>query len=233
MKKTLLSIAVMLMISVLGVTSAFTSTTDANDYGVMLLSESADEKSDEEHSDEDHSDEDHSDEEHSDEDHDDSASTVTATAEDFNITTNDDNTVTFLRADGTIMANTSVTVKNNLTGEDGDISRDEYTTDENGVFDYSQFIEDDVYILRITDSVSSNTIEYIIETGEMTIEAGKSSNDHGDSSEATAETNSNMIIVGVAAIVVIAIAAVVIVILQKKKKAAFAAKAGKKVVKKK
>lgn len=201
MKKTILTMMLTLMMGVLGSTTAY-----AHD-------ESSDEKSGDDKSGEE-------------------TSTVTVTADDFDITTTaDDYIVTFLRADGTPMANVSVTVKNSLSGADGDISRDEYTTDENGIFDYSPFLGDDVQILRITDSESGNSLEYSITSGELSIEAGKNKSDDGGQS--TSKTKTYMLIGGAAAIVVIGVVTAVVVVKQKKKKAAFAEKAGKKAVKKK
>ncbi len=153
------------------------------------------------------------------------------TAEDYNIVTNDDLTVTFERADGSIMANVNVTVKNTTAGQDGDISRDEHATDENGVFDYSQWIDNDVAILRVTDSVLGGTLEYNIESGEINIEAGKSNNGGGDRGTAT-QSSVTMYIIAGAVVVVIAIVAVIIILKRKQAKKRFEEQAKKKTKKK-
>ncbi len=158
-------------------------------------------------------------------------SVVLPTAEDYNIVTNDDLTVTFARADGSIMANVNVTVKNTTTGQEGDISRDEFATDENGVFDYSQWIDNDVAILRLTDSVLGGTLEYNIETGAINIEAGKSSGGGGDRGTAT-QSSVTMYIIAGAVVVVIAIVAVIIILKRKQAKKKFEEQAKKKTKKK-
>lgn len=219
MKKTILTLMMVLMMGVLATGTAYASEEKTK---TESSEEKTEEKSSEEKSSEEKSEDDKSGEE--------GTTEVTATAEDYNITTGDDNTVTFKRADGTVMAGVNVTVKNTLSGADGDISRDEFATDENGVFDYSAFLENDVYILRITDSENGYSLEYVIETGEITIEAGKNKSGDGESNT---KTNLYMIIGGVAAVLVIAVVTVIVMVKQKKKKAAFAEKAGKKATKKK
>ncbi len=226
MKKTILTLMMVLMMGVVATGTAYASEEKTK---TESSEEKTEEKSSEEKTEEKSEDEksEKSEDEKSGEE---TTTEVTATAEDFNITTNDDNTVTFQRADGTAMAGINVTVKNTLADADGDISRDEFTTDENGVFDYSAWVENDVYILRLTDPDSTNTLEYIIETGELTISAGKNKSGDGQSNT---KTNLYMIIGGVAAVLVIGVVTVIVMVKQKKKKAAFAEKAGKKATKKK
>lgn len=149
---------------------------------------------------------------------------ATVTAEDFNFTSDLENqTVTLLYADGTPIANASVTVKNTLSGQDGDIEMNQ-VADENGVFDYSPWADKGAAILRVTDPQSNAAVEFNIETGAMTIEAGKNKGDSGDR-EAQQQATSNstyLLIAGVGVVVVLGTVAAILV--QKKKKAAFQAK---------
>lgn len=150
--------------------------------------------------------------------------TVTVTAEDFDFTTDSDNsTVTLLYADGTPLANASVTVKNAQSGQDGDIEMNQ-VADANGLFDYSKWIDAGVAVLRVTDPVSNASIEYIIENGNMTIEAGKNKNNSGTSTSGPSETTASntYLIIGVVGAVIV-VGAIVVVMAQKKKKAAFEA----------
>lgn len=154
----------------------------------------------------------------------DTTQTATVTEADFDFSVDSTtNIATLLYADGTPLANAAVTVKNGTAGQDGDIEQN-LAADANGAFDYSKWMSQNVQVLRVTDPVSNNAIEYNIETGAMTIEAGK--NKSGDGSGGGGQTvnssNTYMIIGGVA--VVVAGGTGVSVMMQKKKKAAFEAK---------
>lgn len=145
------------------------------------------------------------------------------TADAFNFSVDSaSNTATLQYADGTPLANASVTVKNGTAGQDGDIEQNQQA-DANGVFDYSKWIDKNVAVLRVTDPASNAAIELNIETGAMTIEAGKGSGGGSGKGGSTAAPNTNYIIGGVVAVV--AVGTAVVVVLQKKKKAAFAAQA--------
>lgn len=158
--------------------------------------------------------------------------TVLATEADFDFTVDaDTNTATLLYADGTPLANASVTVKNGTAGQDGDIVQN-VSADADGVFYYSQYLDKGVKILRVTDPVSNNAIEFNIETSAMTIEAGKNRDGNGGggggggTTAAQASNNTYMVLGGVVAAV--AVGGIVVMSIQKKKKAAFAAKKGAK-----
>ncbi len=137
------------------------------------------------------------------------------------------NTVTMTFADGTPMANAAVTVKNEVSGQDGDIEQNQ-AADANGVFDYSKWVDAGVAVLRVTaptNDIGTGTIEYNIKTESMTIEAGKNKSGDGSGGGGT-QVNASasityMIAGGVAA--VIAVGGGVAFAMQKKKKAAFAA----------
>ncbi len=150
-------------------------------------------------------------------------STATATADDFIFVTDSANsTVTMKYADGSPLANVAVTVKNSTSGQEGDIEQNQ-SADANGVFDYSKWLDQGVAVLRVT--ATGGTIEYNIEAGTMTIEAGKSNSGSGDKSGGTnsqaSQSDSYVLIGAVAAVVVIA--SIGVVVMQKKKKAKFEA----------
>lgn len=159
--------------------------------------------------------------------------TTTAVAEDFDFTTDADNTtVNLLYADGTPLANASVTVKNGLTGQDGDIVQNQ-TADANGAFNYGEWVSQGVAVLRVTDPKTNSAVEYNIENGTMTIEAGKGSGGGGGDRTAqtqTSKSNTYIMIAGVVGVLVIA--TVGVIVMQKKKKSAFEASQAKKKSKK-
>lgn len=159
--------------------------------------------------------------------------TATVTEADFNFTTDATNTtVTLQYADGSPLANAAVTVKNSVSGADGDIVQNQ-SAGADGTFNYGEWVKDGVAILRVTDPVSNNAIEYNIENGTMTIEAGKGSKgDGGDRTAQQAASQSNTYIIIGVVVAVLVIATIVVINAQKKKKAAFEAENAKKKGKK-
>lgn len=154
--------------------------------------------------------------------------TITVTAEDYDIVSNDDDTVTFKRADGTAITNATVTVKNELTGQEGDIEMN-LPMPSTGIFDYSSYLDQNVQQLRVTDTDTGATLEYMIFTGDLTISAGKNkSGDGSGGGHSHGASSSTMYIAFAGVAVVIAIGAGVVIAKKKKAKAEFEASNSKK-----
>ncbi len=153
--------------------------------------------------------------------------TITVTAADYDITTNSDNTVTFLRADGTPISNATVTVKSGdfTSGQEADIEM-EVAMPATGIFDYSPYLDKGVTNLRVTDSDTGATVQYMIDSGEVEVSAGKNKDKSGDGSgggTSAAQTGSNMMYIGGGIVAVLAAGTGFMMMKTKKKKAAFAA----------
>lgn len=156
----------------------------------------------------------------------DQQSTVLPTESDFNFSVDSTNHIaTLLYADGTPLANASVTVKNGESGQEGDIEMNQ-VADANGVFDYSQWVSQGAKVLRITDPNSSGTIEYYLDNGTMTIEAGKNKSADGSGHSHGGGSTTTYALIGGA---VVLIGAGTGIVMMKKKKAKAEFEASKKV----
>ncbi len=202
MKKTILSLAMALLLCAQGVSTSYAH--NENDSGEKSDGGSGDN----------------------------GGTTISVTAADYDITTNSDNTVTFLRADGTPITNATVTVKSGdfTSGQEADIEMG-VAMPATGIFDYSSYTG--ATNLRVTDTDTGATVQYMIETGEVEVSAGKNKSGDGSGGGTTAaETGSNMMYIGGGVVAFLAAATGFAVIRTKKKKAAFAAEQAAKKAKK-